>query len=228
MAKYAVTLTDVVRRFGSGDTAIAALHEVSLDVQAGQQVAITGPSGSGKTTLLNLVGALDRPDEGSIWCLGRCLAAMNEREAATFRRRHVGLIFQDNALMDELTVSENVELPLVLIGEDPTARAEKVGQLLDKLGLAEKARVLPGILSAGEKQRVAVARAVVHRPHLLLADEPTANLDSASAETVMNTIESLAADCCLTVLLATHDPRVYNRFNRIVRLEDGRIAGASR
>lgn len=219
----AMTLKEVTRRFVTGNRSFPAVDNVSLTVRRGQRLALVGPSGSGKTTLLNLMGALDRPDGGTVQCLGVELSTASERKAANFRRKHLGFVFQQDALVPELTVHENVELPLVLLREDAAMRRETVDELLKALGLSQNARAYPGALSAGEKQRVAVARAVVHSPGILLADEPTANLDGISAGWVLDTIESLARKKDLTVILATHDARIFGRFESTIRLEDGRI-----
>ncbi|HNZ20246.1 MAG TPA: ABC transporter ATP-binding protein [Candidatus Hydrogenedentes bacterium] len=219
----AMTLKEVTRRFVTGNRSFPAVDNVSLTVRRGQRLALVGPSGSGKTTLLNLMGALDRPDGGTVQCLGVELSTASERKAADFRRKHLGFVFQQDALVPELTVHENVELPLVLLREDAAMRRETVDELLKALGLSQNARAYPGALSAGEKQRVAVARAVVHSPGILLADEPTANLDGISAGWVLDTIESLARKKDLTVILATHDARIFGRFESTIRLEDGRI-----
>ena len=219
----AMTLKEVTRRFVTGNRSFPAVDNVSLTVRRGQRLALVGPSGSGKTTLLNLMGALDRPDGGTVQCLGVELSTASERKAADFRRKHLGFVFQQDALVPELTVHENVELPLVLLREDAAMRRETVDELLKALGLSQNARAYPGALSAGEKQRVAVARAVVHSPGILLADEPTANLDGISAGWVLDTIESLARKKDLTVILATHDARIFGRFESTIRLEHGRI-----
>ena len=219
----AMTLKEVTRRFVTGNRSFPAVDNVSLTVRRGQRLALVGPSGSGKTTLLNLMGALDRPDGGTVQCLGVELSTASERKAADFRRKHLGFVFQQDALVPELTVHENVELPLVLLREVAARRRETVDELLKALGLSQNARAYPGALSAGEKQRVAVARAVVHSPGILLADEPTANLDGISAGWVLDTIESLARKKDLTVILATHDARIFGRFESTIRLEDGRI-----
>ena len=219
----AMTLKEVTRRFVTGNRSFPAVDNVSLTVRRGQRLALVGPSGSGKTTLLNLMGALDRPDGGTVQCLGVELSTASERKAADFRRKHLGFVFQQDALVPELTVHENVELPLVLLREVAARRRETVDELLKALGLSQNARAYPGALSAGEKQRVAEARAVVHSPGILLADEPTANLDGISAGWVLDTIESLARKKDLTVILATHDARIFGRFESTIRLEDGRI-----
>jgi putative ABC transport system ATP-binding protein len=223
MHDAAITLKSVTRLFGTGDGRFAALREVDLEIPRGEHAALVGPSGSGKTTLLNLIGALDRADSGTVSCLGFDLGGISERAAADYRRRHVGLVFQDDALMPELTVRENVELPLILLHVYRAARRQQVSAILDVLGLSHRADAFPSTLSGGEKQRVAVARAVVHRPQLLLADEPTANLDTDSAMRVLDAISAVASQNCLTVVLATHDTRVIEHFPRIVTLKDGRI-----
>ena len=224
MDAMGIRFDGVTRRFVSGGKALAALDGVTIEIARGDCVAVVGPSGSGKTTLLNLAGALDQPDDGRVCCLGVDLTRAGERQAAEFRRRHVGFVFQDDALIPELTVRENVALPLVLLRERSAVRARKVDELLERLGLAEKADQFPPNLSGGEKQRAAVARAVVHRPELMLADEPTANLDVESALRVLDTIEALAGETALTLLLATHDARVTERFPHVLQLRDGRIA----
>ena len=224
MEEKAIVLEGVGRSYTNGRAPVIALSGIHLGVDYGQRVAIVGPSGSGKTTLLNLIGALDRPDRGTVRCLGMDIASMSEKAAAAFRRKHIGLVFQDDALMPELTVAENIELPLALLRDGPTARARKVADLLAALGLSSVSGAFPMTLSGGEKQRVAVARAVAHEPELLLADEPTANLDAASAARVLDLIDRISAQKGLTVLLSTHDPRVFERFAVIARLEDGRLS----
>ncbi|MBI4557684.1 MAG: ABC transporter ATP-binding protein [Candidatus Hydrogenedentes bacterium] len=219
----AIKVNGVSRRFGVGHAAVNALTDISLTVNPGDRVAITGPSGSGKTTLLNLIGALDRPSSGSVWVHGHDVSALSQRDASAFRREYLGLVFQDDALIPELTVFENVELPLVLIREPLRSRQSRVHALLEQLGLHDRAHHFPPTLSGGEKQRAAVARAVIHRPKVLLADEPSANLDSHAAEAVMEAISQLAAQNSLTVLVATHDLRIATHFTTRLELRDGCI-----
>ncbi len=219
----AIIIANVSREFGLGSAAVKALCGLSLDIKQGARTAIVGPSGSGKTTLLNLIGALDRPSSGAVTVLGEEVSAFSEREASGFRRKHIGFVFQDDALIPELTVFENVELPLVFQRVSSRERRTKVHDLLERLGLSKRIKSFPPLLSGGEKQRAAVARAVIHGPKVLLADEPTANLDAVSAETVMKTIEELAQENGLTVLVSTHDQRVFSRFADLIRLNDGRL-----
>ena len=218
-----IQLSSVSRWYGEEPNKVHALTEISLSLPVGTQVALVGPSGSGKTTLLNLVGALDRPTHGSITVAGKIITEFDERQASEFRRTQVGFIFQDDALLPELTVAENVELPLVLLGMETKDRHLQVTELLQSLGLGERQRAYPSQLSGGEKQRVAVARAVIHSPKILLADEPTANLDAESAAAVLQIIRQLAEQKELSVLISTHDPRVFKLFDQQIRLNDGQL-----
>lgn len=218
-----IQLDSVSRWFGQGQAQVCALSDISLTLTKGVQTALVGPSGSGKTTLLNLIGALDRPTQGTVMIDGKVVSAFNERQASEYRRHTIGFVFQDDALIPELTLAENVELPLVLLGIDKRERYQRVNELLDTLNLTKRQSAYPPLLSGGEKQRAAVARAVIHRPHILLADEPTANLDSESAELVLQVMRQLAEQNDLTVLVSTHDPRVYEQFDQLVRLKDGRL-----
>lgn len=221
MTRSFIQLENVSRWFGSGRTEVRALSDVSLALAAGTQAVVVGPSGSGKTTLLNLVGALDRPTRGQLTIAGESVSSFSEQQACTFRRYHVGFVFQDNALLPELTVEENIELPLVLVGQGMVQRRQRVEELLHLLGLEKRHRSFPAQLSGGEKQRVAVARAVSHKPQIVLADEPTANLDTVSALAVLQALRHVTQQQQLTLLISTHDPRVFNHFERIIRLEDG-------
>ncbi|NOQ40881.1 MAG: ATP-binding cassette domain-containing protein [Desulfuromusa sp.] len=218
-----IQLNSVSRWYGEESTRVRALTDISLSLPSGTQVALVGPSGSGKTTLLNLIGALDRPTHGSIIVAEEIISDYDERQASEFRRTKVGFVFQDDALLPELTVAENVELPLVLLGTEPKERHLQVTELLQSLGLGERQQAYPSQLSGGEKQRAAVARAVIHRPQILLADEPTANLDAKSAATVLQIIRQLAEQKELTVLISTHDPRVFKLFDRQIHLNDGQL-----
>lgn len=225
MTTALIKLENVSRWFGSGRTQVRALSDVSLELEAGTQAVVVGPSGSGKTTLLNLVGALDRPSHGQLTIGAETVSSFSEQQACEFRRYRVGFVFQDNALLPELTVEENIELPLVLIGQKGASRSKRVQELLQLLGLEKRRHCFPAHLSGGEKQRVAVARAVSHRPQIVLADEPTANLDAMSATSVMQVLRQLTEQQQLTVLVSSHDPRVFEQFEHVIRLEDGQLCG---
>ncbi|HEX6884499.1 MAG TPA: ABC transporter ATP-binding protein [Planctomycetota bacterium] len=215
-----VSLRDVERRYARGGLAVAALGGVSLDVAPGEFVAVVGPSGCGKSTLLNLVSGVDRADAGTLRVAGLDLGRASERERTELRRRRLGIVFQAFHLVANLTAEENVALPLALDGRrDP----ERVRALLARVGLAERARHRPGELSGGEQQRVALARALVHRPALVVADEPTGNLDSENGARVLELLEELRAQEGAALLLATHDRALVARAGRVVALKDGRI-----
>lgn len=218
-----IHMEHVYRWFGEGRTQVRALTDITLTLGAGTHAVLVGPSGSGKTTLLNLLGALERPSRGQVTIGGDNVSAFSERQACEFRRHQVGFVFQDNALLPELTVAENIEMPLVLIGVGSARRRQRVAEMLHLLGLEKRGRALPAELSGGEKQRVAVARAVIHQPQIVLADEPTANLDAVAALAVLQTLRQLAAQQQLTMLIATHDPRVYQQFDQVIRLDDGML-----
>ena len=219
----AMTLKEVTRRFVTGNRSFPAVDNVSLTVRRGQRLALVGPSGSGKTTLLNLMGALDRPDGGTVQCLGVELSTASERKAADFRRKHLGFVFQQDALVPELTVHENVELPLLLNGLNAKERRTRIMELLDAVGLADRAKHRPDQLSGGQQQRVAIARALAPRPLIVLADEPTANLDTANGEQAMEIMQRLNQETGTAFVFATHDPRVMAFARRIVELRDGQI-----
>jgi putative ABC transport system ATP-binding protein len=193
---------------------------VDLDVPAGQTLAVTGPSGCGKSTLLHLLGGLDRPTDGEVWLGGRRIDRLSERALARLRRRTVGFVFQAYHLMDELTAAENVELPALLAGASPRAARGRAAALLDRVGLADRARHLPSELSGGQRQRVAIARALVNEPLVVLADEPTGNLDSAATHDVLRLFGELRA-AGQTLVLVTHDERVAATADRVLALRDG-------
>jgi putative ABC transport system ATP-binding protein len=215
------------RRYTFGPTAVDALVDVELRIAAGEAVAIVGPSGSGKSTLLNLIGGLDRPTAGTLEVDGRDLAALSSDELARYRRATVGFVFQAFRLLADLTASENVALPLLLAGGARAAAERRAGELLARVGLADRATHRPPQLSAGEQQRVAVARALANGPRLLLADEPTGNLDAAASAALLDLVASLRASEDLTVIVATHDPEVAARADRVVRLRSGRLEHGS-
>ena len=207
--------------YGSGDAAVRALDGVSLTVERGEFVAVMGASGSGKSTLLHLLGGVDKPTSGRITLDGVSLYDQKEEELTVFRRRQIGLVYQFYNLVPLLTVEENLTLPLLLDGR--TADPARVLDLLARLGLESKRRAFPAQLSGGQQQRVAIARALITHPALLLADEPTGNLDSAASESVMRMLTQLNETTGQTIVMITHDEALALQVKRILRLRDGRI-----
>jgi putative ABC transport system ATP-binding protein len=222
MTTPVIELRDVSRRYDDGPP---ALSDVSLTVRAGEAVAILGPSGSGKSTLLNLIAGLDRPDTGTVTVAGVRVDGLGEAGSARYRRARVGMVFQFFNLLDDLTVADNVVLPAQLAGMARGEATKRAAELLDQLGVSRHARAYPGRLSGGERQRVAVARALMNRPALLLADEPTGALDTASGEDVSALLSELNADG-QTLVVVTHDLALARSCTRrTIQLVDGRIAG---
>jgi putative ABC transport system ATP-binding protein len=217
-----IRLSEVERLFQVGEQQVHALRAVTLAIETGEYVAIMGPSGSGKSTLLNLIGLLDRPDSGRYELDGEDMTRQADETLARLRREKIGFVFQAFHLIPRLTAYENVELPLILAGVGPAARRAKVEQALAALGLADRGRHRPDQLSGGQRQRVAIARAMIMQPRLLLADEPTGNLDRASGQEVLTILEALNGRG-LTLLVVTHDPDIGNRARRRLHLVDGRI-----
>jgi putative ABC transport system ATP-binding protein len=217
-----IELRDVCRHFQMGDQQVRALDQVNVRIEPGEYVSIMGPSGSGKSTLLNVLGLLDRPTAGTYLLDGRETTLLGDDELAHTRARKIGFIFQSFHLIPRLTAFENVELPMVLAGIAPEVRRPRVQELLESLSLQERARHRPNELSGGQRQRVAIARAMVMRPAVLLADEPTGNLDHASGAEVLAAIEALNAKG-ITLLVVTHDLEVAQRAHRHIRMRDGRI-----
>ena len=215
------------RSYRSGSAVVAALRGVSLNIAAGELVALAGPSGSGKSTLLNLIGCLDRPDSGEVLLGGLPVSRMRAGALANVRRDHLGFVFQSFNLVPVLTARENVEYPLLLTSTGRAERRRRVDDLLERVGLAAKADRRPHELSGGERQRVAIARALVNQPALVLADEPTANLDSVTGTAVLDIMEDLRDRVGAAFLFASHDGRVLERMDRVIRLRDGAIAGDS-
>lgn len=212
---------DVTKTYRNGQVEAHALRGVDLDVREGEFLAVVGPSGSGKTTFLNLVGALDRPTGGSLAVFGEDIARLSKRKRADLRLHRLGFVFQAYNLVPVLTARENVEFVLELQGANAADRQKRADEILDRLGLAEFAKRRPSELSGGQQQRVAVARAVASRPRLVLADEPTANLDGANAENLIEMMRGLNHDEGITFLFSTHDSRVVRHARRVVTLEDG-------
>ncbi|MEO8274694.1 MAG: ABC transporter ATP-binding protein [Thermoanaerobaculia bacterium] len=213
----------VRRRYSLGETEVVALAGVDIAIAAGERVAIAGPSGSGKSTLLHLLGALDRPDEGSVTIEGRDLAKLSENELTLLRRRRLGFVFQSFHLVPVLTALENVEYPLWIDDVPAAERHERARAMLEAVGLAHRVDHLPDKLSGGERQRVAIARALVHRPAAVIADEPTGNLDSANGNAIFDLLLAMRRDLGTAIVFATHDPALMARAARRVELRDGRI-----
>jgi putative ABC transport system ATP-binding protein len=217
-----IQLTHIHRHFEVGDQIVRALDDVSLRIESGEYMAIMGPSGSGKSTLLNAIGLLDRPTSGTYELDGRETTTLNDDELAHTRARKIGFIFQSFHLVPRLTAFENIELPMVLAGIPPAERRTRVQLLLDSLSITDRAHHAPNQLSGGQRQRVAIARAMVMQPTVLLADEPTGNLDHKSGEDVLQALEALNAKG-ITLIVVTHDDEVSRRARRNIRMRDGKI-----
>ncbi|MGH9248254.1 MAG: ABC transporter ATP-binding protein [Acidimicrobiales bacterium] len=213
------------RSFGEGSTRVVALDAVTLTIKRGEFVAVVGPSGSGKTTLLQLLGALDRPTGGSIRFEGQPLEHLGDRALAELRLRALGFVFQQFNLIPTLTAAENVEAALAPLGRSGAERRQAVERQLDAVGLGPRALHLPGQLSGGEQQRVAIARALARLPRVVLADEPTGNLDNRNGELVIELLATLHRELKITLVLVTHDELVAGRAGRVLRLTDGRLVG---
>ena len=218
-----IDVKDVTRTFGSGPTATAALRGVNMTVGEGRLVALRGRSGSGKTTLLNIVGGLDTPDSGTVRIDGEDVTSMSEQQRVHLRRETVTYIFQSFSLLPGLSAAENVGVPLRIAGMAPKAREERVATMLAPVGLADHARHRPGELSGGQQQRVAIARALAPRPRLLLADEPTGQLDAETGKQILRLVLSVVRSEGVTALLATHDPTLMDIADSVLHLTDGTI-----
>jgi len=218
-----VAVDQVTRTFGTGHTATRALRGVSFTISPGELVALRGRSGSGKTTLLNIVGGLDRPDHGTVQVSGQEVTALSERERLRLRRETVAFIFQSFGLIPILSAAENVGVPLRIAGRPAAEREDRVRLMLDIVGLSPHAQQRPGELSGGQQQRVAIARALAGRPDVLLADEPTGQLDSETAKQIMRLLRVVVQSERTTALVATHDPNLIDLADRVLHLEDGQI-----
>ncbi len=223
-----IQLEDVTKVYHIGEVGTRALRGLTLSIEEGEFTAIVGPSGSGKTTVLQMMGCLDRPTSGTVQVAGQDVTRLRDSQRADLRKGTIGFIFQFFALIPVLTAYENIELPLLLVGRDGGARRARVNELLEAVGLSHRAQHRPDQLSGGEKQRVAVARALAVNPVLVLADEPTANLDTENGNQVMAIMERLNEETGTTFIFATHDPRVIPFARRVVNLRDGRVADNSR
>ena len=213
---------NLIRRYRMGGEVIHALRGVDLSIEKGEYVAIMGPSGSGKSTLMNLIGCLDTPDEGEYWLNGKLVSDMNERELARVRNRDVGFVFQTFNLLPRADALHNVELPLVYAGVKRKERLERARKALERVGLGARLHHRPSEMSGGQRQRVAIARALVTEPSILLADEPTGNLDSATSEEIMALFDDLHASGH-TIILVTHEPDIAAHARRVLVLRDGAI-----
>jgi putative ABC transport system ATP-binding protein len=217
-----VHVRGVVKHYRAGGARVKAVDGIDLDIEAGTSVAITGPSGCGKSTLLGLIGGLDKPDRGSVALGDREVSRLSEQARARIRRELIGFLFQSDDLLPFLTAAENVALQLALRGQQDVD--DRSHQLLADLGLEEHADKLPDQLSGGQRQRVGIARALIHRPGLILADEPTGELDSASSEVVVDLLLSAQQQVRATLIVVTHDPLVAQRLHRTLRMRDGKLA----
>jgi putative ABC transport system ATP-binding protein len=213
------------KRYTVGETPVEALIDVTLRVPEGEFLAVMGPSGSGKSTLLHLLGGLDTPTRGEVHLAGQRLADLNDRQAAALRRREIGFVFQFFNLLPTLTAEENVALPLILDGQQPADHQARIDGLLELVGLAPRRHHKPDQLSGGEQQRVAIARALVSQPALVLADEPTGNLDSRAGEEVLRLLRRACDERGQTLVLVSHDPAAVRYADRVLLLRDGRLAG---
>jgi putative ABC transport system ATP-binding protein len=225
--EFAVHAVNLARTFEVGETEVQALRGIDLEVGRGQFVALVGPSGSGKSTFLNLVGGLDRPTEGELWVNGVELSASKEKALTEHRRRRVGFVFQSFNLLPRLSALENVALPLMFVGVTQRGRIDRARELLSQVGLADRLDHRPTQLSGGEQQRVAIARALVNRPAIILADEPTGNLDTATGAEIMALLRRLNREQGVTLLLVTHDVEAASFADRVIRLRDGQIDGGA-
>ncbi len=219
----AIAVRDVHKHFLMGSDSVEVLRGVDLDIPRGDVVCLMGPSGSGKSTLLNLIGALDRPSEGSIAVEGIELASLSDEDAASYRRDRVGFVFQSFNLVPTLTAEENVVLPLIFGGVELGERARRARVALDRVGLSHRTGHRPTELSGGEQQRVAIARAIIGEPSVILADEPTGNLDTSTGEQILGLLGEMNREVGQTFLITTHDAEVASRADRIIHIRDGRI-----
>ena len=218
-----VEVKNLVKKFHIGNGYFTALKGVNLEFSEGEFAGLVGPSGSGKTTLLNIIGTLDVPSEGEVVVLGKSVGKLTPKEAAQLRKEELGFIFQNYNLLPVYTVFENVEFPLLLLNMSSEERKQRVMETLEWVGLTDKVNSRPSQLSGGECQRVAIARAMVKRPKLVLADEPTANLDAANSHNILQTMEKLNKELKTTFIFATHDEKVIGYLHRKIMLADGKI-----
>ena len=215
-----LVVENLVKYYGTGESQVRAVDHTDLEIERGKFTAIVGRSGSGKSTLLHLIGGLDRPDEGKVWIEGKDIFALKDDRLAEFRRKKIGFIFQDFNLSPSLNVWENIVLPLGL--DNRKVRKEDVEEVLEKIGIADKKDTMPNALSGGQKQRTAIARALVTNPAMILADEPTGNLDSQTELEVMSLLKSCVKDMGQTLVMITHDEMIAQMSDRMIEIEDGK------
>ena len=223
MDNTVVSIANLLKQFPVGGDFFTALKDVNLTLNEGEFIGLIGPSGSGKTTLLNVIGGLDSPTKGSVHVLGHSMDNTSHNERASLRRKHMGFIFQSYNLLPVYTVFENVELPLILNNVDPNEREKLVSEAIESVGLSHRRDAKPTTLSGGECQRTAIARAIVHQPALILADEPTANLDAENSHHIMNILVELNKNLTSSFVFATHDEKIMSYLRRMVYLDDGKI-----
>ena len=216
-----LVVEDLVKYYGTGENPVRAVDHTSLQIERGAFTAIVGRSGSGKSTLLHLIGGLDRPDAGKVWIEGKEIFCLKDDRLAEFRRKKIGFIFQDYNLIPSLNVWENIVLPLGL--DNRRVKKEEVRNVLEKIGLADKEDAMPNALSGGQKQRTAIARALVTRPAIILADEPTGNLDSQTELEVMSLMKSCVTDFGQTLVMITHDEMIAQMADRVIEVADGKV-----
>ena len=219
-----IEIKHLIKQFSIGGGFFTALNNISLTIEDNEFTGLVGPSGSGKTTLLNIIGGLDSPTSGNLKVLNRIMNETSHDERALIRKKYMGFIFQSYNLLPVYTVYENVELPLILNNTDRNKRKEKVLNAIDSVGLIDKIDSRPNQLSGGQCQRTAIARAIVHNPSLVLADEPTANLDSENSHHIMEIMQQLNKNFNTSFIFATHDEKIMGYLNRIIHIEDGRLA----
>jgi putative ABC transport system ATP-binding protein len=222
-----IQLKNISREFQVGEETVHALRNINLDIAPGDHVALMGPSGSGKSTLLNVIGCLDRPSQGTYILEGKDVTHMEENELSLIRRHRIGFVFQFFHLVPRLDAAGNVELPMIFAGVPREERQKRVDKALESVGLAHRAKHRPNQLSGGERQRTAIARAVVMGPAILLADEPTGNLDTHSGQEIVELIESMNREG-LTLIVVTHDPAIGERARRVIRMRDGEIVNSDK
>ena len=218
-----ISVNQISKHYGSNETLVNALEDVNFSLQQGEFTATVGPSGSGKSTLLQLIGGLDKPQSGEIKLSGRELSQMSYKELSNFRRDHIGFVFQAYNLIPVLTVEENIEYILLLKGVEKEERQQRIYQILKRINMEDKIKKKPTELSGGQQQRVAIARALVAKPDIILADEPTANLDSKTGMEIIDLMKELNEQENITFLFSTHDPMIMSKAKRILHLKDGKI-----